>query len=108
MPSAPSATRSSSRSSAGAGSSTIAEVGYVFRERLEGESKVTWHLYIEYLRHLVRLRLASIPIARFTRFAFVGLSGVAVDMGLLYLLSDPASLGWGLTRSKIVAAKRPS
>jgi dolichol-phosphate mannosyltransferase len=83
----------------------VAEVGYVFRERLEGESKVTWHLYIEYLRHLVRLRLASLPIARFMRFAFVGLSGVGVDMGLLYLLSDPSSLGWGLTRSKIIAAE---
>ncbi len=35
----------------------IGEVGYVFRERVEGESKVTWKLYIEYLRHLWRLRL---------------------------------------------------
>ena len=35
----------------------IAEVGYVFRERSEGASKVTWRLYIAYLRHLARLRL---------------------------------------------------
>jgi dolichol-phosphate mannosyltransferase len=35
----------------------IAEVGYVFRERSEGESKVTWRLYVDYLRHLVRLRV---------------------------------------------------
>ena len=35
----------------------IAEVGYVFRERSEGASKVTWRLYIAYLRHLTRLRL---------------------------------------------------
>jgi len=34
----------------------IGEVGYVFREREEGESKVTWRLYVDYLRHLVRLR----------------------------------------------------
>lgn len=33
----------------------IVEVGYVFRERVEGESKVTWRLYVEYLRHLGRL-----------------------------------------------------
>lgn len=36
---------------------TIAEVGYVFRERSEGASKVTWRLYVAYLRHLARLRL---------------------------------------------------
>jgi dolichol-phosphate mannosyltransferase len=35
---------------------SIGEVGYVFRERAEGESKVTWRLYLDYLRHLVRLR----------------------------------------------------
>jgi len=83
----------------------IAEVPYVFRERLEGESKVTWRLYVEYLRHLLRLRLSRLPIDRFMRFATVGSSGVVVDMGLLYLLSDPHTLAWGLTRSKLVAAE---
>jgi dolichol-phosphate mannosyltransferase len=84
---------------------SIAEVPYVFRERVAGHSKLTRLVFADYLRHLVRLRLASLPIARFLRFAVVGLSGVVVDMGLLYLLSDPASLGWGLTRSKLIAAE---
>jgi dolichol-phosphate mannosyltransferase len=83
----------------------VSEVGYVFRERVSGESKVTWKLYVEYLRHLVRLRLDTLPIARFIRFALVGFSGVFVDMGLFYLLSDPSQLGWGLTRSKALAAE---
>jgi dolichol-phosphate mannosyltransferase len=82
----------------------VAEVGYVFRERTAGESKVTSQVYVEYLQHLVRLRLDALPIARFVRFALVGLTGVLVDMGLLYLLSDPTTLGWGLTRSKILAS----
>jgi dolichol-phosphate mannosyltransferase len=34
----------------------IGEVGYVFRERSVGESKVTARIYVEYLRHLLRLR----------------------------------------------------
>ena len=34
----------------------VSEVGYVFQERLEGKSKVTWKQYIDYLRHLIRLR----------------------------------------------------
>ena len=83
----------------------IGEVGYVFRERSEGESKVTWWLYLEYLRHLARLRLSSPSTVRFLRFAVVGLSGVAVDMAFLYLLSDPRALGLGLTRSKAIAAE---
>ena len=83
----------------------IGEVGYVFRERTEGESKVTWRLYVDYLRHLGRLRLDTLPLARFARFAVVGLSGVLVDMGVLYCLSDPQMLGWGLTRSKLLAAE---
>jgi dolichol-phosphate mannosyltransferase len=83
----------------------IAEVGYVFRERDEGRSKVTSAVYLAYLRHLVRLRLDTLPGSRLGRFAAVGLSGVAVDMSVLYLLSDPSALGWGLTRSKLVAAE---
>lgn len=96
---------------------SISEVGYVFQERQEGSSKVTWRQYIDYLRHLVRLRLstgrvkklhskfAHLPTRRFILFCLVGLSGVFVDMIVLYLLHDPSTLGWGLTRSKIVAAE---
>ena len=93
----------------------IAEFGYVFQERREGESKVTWKQYVEYLLHLLRLRSRGrigrirqrlgFPIDRFIRFGLVGLSGVFVDMAVLYLLSDPTTLAWGLTRSKIIAAE---
>ena len=83
----------------------IGEVPYVFRERVEGESKVSRKVYIDYLRHLLRLRLAKLPVNRFIRFAVVGFSGVIVDMSVLYLLSDPSALGWGLTRSKLIAAE---
>jgi dolichol-phosphate mannosyltransferase len=83
----------------------IAEVGYVFRERDIGESKVTAGTYLAYLRHLVRLRLDTLPLSRLWRFATVGLSGVLVDMSLLYLLSDPAMLGWALVPSKLLAAE---
>jgi dolichol-phosphate mannosyltransferase len=83
----------------------IGEVPYVFCERDQGESKVTTRVYWDYLRHLLRLRFASLPFTRFARFALVGCSGVIVDMGLLFLLSDPSMLGWGLTRSKLLASE---
>jgi dolichol-phosphate mannosyltransferase len=92
----------------------IAEVGYVFQEREEGESKVTWSQYKEYIQHLLRLRFSTgrlgkirqkvdFPIGRFIRFGLVGFSGLAVDMGILYQLYDV--LGLGLTRSAIFAAE---
>lgn len=83
----------------------IGEVPYVFRERMEGESKATGKIYIDYLRHLLRLRLSTLPINRFVRFGLVGASGVVVDMGMLFLLSDPTMLAWGLTRSKLIASE---
>ena len=95
--------------------SKISEVGYVFQERNSGESKVTWKQYIDYLSHLVSLRMRrsatnrhrknpqKFPIERFVRYGLVGFSGVFVDMAILYLLTT--QLGWGLTRSKIIAAE---
>jgi dolichol-phosphate mannosyltransferase len=93
----------------------IAEVGYVFQERQDGESKVTWKQYIEYIQHLLKLRSRGrfgglkrrwqFPLDRFLRFSLVGFSGVFVDMAIFYLLSDPTTLAWGVTRSKIIAAE---
>ncbi|MEB3249201.1 MAG: glycosyltransferase [Merismopediaceae bacterium] len=81
----------------------IAEVGYVFRERQTGESKVTWKQYGEYLQHLLRLRLSR--SSKFIQFCLVGGTGVVVDMAVLFLLHDPAMLALPLTRSKILAAE---
>ncbi|MEO1147700.1 MAG: glycosyltransferase [Cyanobacteria bacterium J06638_22] len=93
---------------------TIAEVGYVFQERQDGKSKVTWQHYLEYLHHLLRLRLdrdrlgvfvrrLNFPVKRFLKFGLVGGSGVFVDMAILYLLHGVGGLG--LTRSAIAAAE---
>jgi len=83
----------------------IAESGYVFRERVVGESKVTSKLYVEYLLHLAKLRWVTLPESRLFRFCVVGGTGAVVDMSFLFLLSDPHMLGMGLTRSKIIAAE---
>lgn len=80
----------------------IGEVGYVFQERQEGESKVTSKQYIDYLRHLIRLRFSLGPIARFFRFGLVGFSGVFVDLGVFYLLR---SQGIGLTSSAAISGE---
>jgi dolichol-phosphate mannosyltransferase len=83
----------------------IAEVPYTFRERVEGASKLTNKIYFEYFQHLFRLRLFLLQASSFVRFCVVGASGVVIDMSILYLLSDPSTLHWGLTRSKFIAAE---
>ena len=83
----------------------ISEVPYTFRERLEGSSKLTNRIYIEYFQHLLRLRLYLLQVSSFFRFCVVGCTGVVIDMSLLFVFSDPKMLGWGLTRSKILAAE---
>jgi len=81
---------------------TVSEIGCVFRERQNDQSGVSLRIYAQYLLHLLRLCVA---ILRDSRFCLVGASGVAVDVLILFLLSDPTMLGWGLTRSKIIAAE---
>ncbi len=94
----------------------INEVGYVFCERQTGESKVTWKQYSEYIHHLLRLRLSTgkmgrftqrfgFPFGRFIRFGIVGITGIFINMVVLYLLSDPRTLNLPLTRSEIVAGE---
>jgi dolichol-phosphate mannosyltransferase len=91
----------------------VAEVGYVFQERLEGESKVTWKQYVHYITHLLKLRSRgrigrlrqkfSFPIDRFLRFCAVGFTGVFVDMAVFYVLR--VNLGLGIARSTILSAE---
>jgi dolichol-phosphate mannosyltransferase len=92
----------------------IGEAGYIFRERTEGESKVTWKQYVDYIQHLIRLRLSTgrigkisqkvnFPIGRFLRFGAVGFSGVFVDLTIFHLMRTVINLG--LTRSTILSAE---
>lgn len=83
----------------------IAETPYTFRERSEGDSKVTFRLYIEYLRHLAKLRFLTLGQSRLLRYLLVGMVGVTLDMSLLYLFSEDSMWGWGIARSKVLAAQ---
>ncbi|MFO8040115.1 MAG: glycosyltransferase family 2 protein [Sodalinema sp.] len=83
--------------------SWIGEVGYVFQEREQGQSKVTWKQYLDYLQHLGKLRLDLLPVQRFLRFGLVGLTGVVVDLAVFYVLRERWQLG--LTRSAMLSAE---
>jgi len=83
----------------------ISEVPYVFRETPERPSKHSPAVFAQYLKHLSRLRIHLLKTSPFVRFCIVGASGTLIDTALLFLLSDPRTLNWSLTGSKIIAAE---
>jgi dolichol-phosphate mannosyltransferase len=83
----------------------ISEVPYVFRETPQRGSKHSPAVLAQYLQHLSRIRIHLLKTSPFVRFCIVGASGTLIDTTMLFLLSDPLTLNWGLTRSKIIAAE---
>lgn len=63
------------------------EVPFVFGERLAGESKASVKEVFRYLNLLWTMRFGQ-GLGRFLGFALVGLSGIAVNSGILYLATD--------------------
>ena len=70
----------------------IAEVPYIFRVRERGTSNLTSGEGIRYLKHLTRLTGLQAGAMRFLKFSLVGLSGVLVNEGLLWLLTENLGL----------------
>ncbi|MEE9583235.1 MAG: glycosyltransferase [Dehalococcoidales bacterium] len=70
----------------------VAEVPYTFGIRGRGESKLSAGQQMAYLRHLFSLMKRSGELARFLKFSLVGISGVGVNMGLLWLLTELGGL----------------
>ena len=62
----------------------IAEVGYVFRGRIHGESKLSAKVMSQYLLALYELSLGHYIPLRFVRYGMVGLSGVLVNLSGLW------------------------
>jgi dolichol-phosphate mannosyltransferase len=70
----------------------VEAVPYMFADRTAGESKYGLREQWNYLRHLARLAPADPGLRRFVKFCIVGGSGVLVNMGLLWLLTEVAGL----------------
>jgi dolichol-phosphate mannosyltransferase len=70
----------------------IVEVPYIFEDRSAGKSKLRPQQQIDYLKHLLSLMARTGELKRFLKFIAVGLSGVVVNEGVLWLLTEFASL----------------
>jgi len=83
----------------------ISEIPYVFRETPHRPSKHSPAVFAQYLKHLIRIRIHLLKTSTFVHFCIVGASGTLIDTAMLFLLSDPRTLNWSLTGSKIIAAE---
>ena len=70
----------------------ISEVGFVFKPRVHGESKLSGKVMIQYLVALYDLRFGRILPIRFIKFGMVGSTGVLVNEGGLWFGLNV--LGW--------------
>ena len=67
---------------------SVTEVPYTFGRRQSGQSKFGARDYIVYPFYLVSLMRQSGELKRIIKFCLVGGSGIGVNMGVLFLLTD--------------------
>lgn len=90
---------------------TVTELGFVFGERLSGESKASVREGLRFIRQLGTLSLSRLSLSRghwFGRsigFAAVGVTGLFVNMLATWLLADPATLAVNYVFAAIVATQ---
>ncbi|MBA7590618.1 hypothetical protein ES708_32745 [subsurface metagenome] len=70
----------------------VVEVPYIFEDRSAGKSKLNPGQQIAYLKHLFSLMARTGELKRFLKFGAVGLSGIIVNQGLLWSLTEFAGL----------------
>jgi dolichol-phosphate mannosyltransferase len=81
----------------------VAEVGYAFRERLSGTSKLDARILLDYGGLMVHRLSGDLISARLTTYLVVGATGLLVHLGVLRALVHLAP-GVGFARMEILAS----
>ena len=66
----------------------IEETGIVFGKRHKGDSKLNATIIFSYVAHIFHLLWSSGKLSTLIKFSLVGLSGVVVNLGTLYILTS--------------------
>ena len=64
------------------------EIAFEFGERNAGESKLGFRIIFSYISHLISLLWVTGKLVKFCKFCIVGLVGVGVNLGILYILTN--------------------
>jgi dolichol-phosphate mannosyltransferase len=75
----------------------VREVPFIFEDRSAGASKLKASTQLEYLRHIFSLMYRTGELAMVIKFTAVGISGIAVNQGLLWLLTEYGGLKYYLS-----------
>ena len=67
---------------------SVVEIPHHYQGRQEGKSKLDFRQHIAFLSHLQKLAWETGEIGRLLRFCTVGLSGVLVNLGMLWMLTE--------------------
>jgi dolichol-phosphate mannosyltransferase len=70
----------------------VVEVPFIFEDRSSGRSKMKARQQLDYLEHILSLMRRKGELLRLLKFVGVGLSGVVVNEGILWLLTDLGGL----------------
>ena len=81
--------------------SNVVEVPYLFRNRNAGKSNLNIKEQINYLKHLYLMAKKGEEIKSLIKFGLVGIIGIFVNEGILYLLTEHA--GWFYLISSVMA-----
>ena len=82
----------------------VAQCPITFSSRDQGKSKLSARQQLDYLWHVYSLMRRTGELARFIKFCLVGLSGVGVNLGLLWLLTERAGLFYVLSAAISIEA----
>jgi len=66
----------------------VVEVPFIFEDRSSGRSKMKARQQIDYLKHIFSLMRRKGEVVRLLKFIGVGLSGILVNEGILWLLTE--------------------
>ena len=81
----------------------VAEFPYYFQLRESGSSKVRAIHYLDYLRHLLRLRVDPLRSQALVRYFGVSFMALVIDAAFFFWIFD--GLGWNLTRSALLSGE---
>jgi dolichol-phosphate mannosyltransferase len=73
---------------------TVTEIGFRFGHRLHGATKLTGSVVVAYLMALLELAGGRFVTARFSAYAIVGISGIAVRFAVWAAVGAVASRSW--------------
>ncbi len=81
---------------------SVAEIGYTFGVRSSGASKLDQMVALEYLELLLDKTVGRFVPVKLVQFGVIGMVGVGVHLGLLYLLLHVAIAGFAVAQAGAV------